>query len=56
MKDICITSHLYYKSVEKHCNEMEKLWNSFAEDEKPEWLTMEQIKEYREQMLNARRD
>ena len=48
--------HLYYKSVEKHCNEMEKLWNSFAEDEKPEWLTMEQIKEYREQMLNARRD
>lgn len=48
--------HLYYKSVEEHCDEMEKLWNSFAEDEKPEWLTMEQIKEYREQMLKARRD
>lgn len=48
--------HLYYKSVEKHCNEMEKLWNSFTEDEKPEWLTMKQIKEYREQMLKARRD
>lgn len=25
--------HLYFKSVEEHCDEMEKLWNSFAEDE-----------------------
>lgn len=47
---------LYYGTVEKHCDEMEKLWNSFAENEKPEWLTMEQIKEYREQMLKARRE
>nr|WP_243121968.1 LPD11 domain-containing protein [Clostridium sp. Marseille-P7770] len=47
--------HLYYKSVEEHCDGMEKIWNSFADDEKPEWLTMEQIKEYREQMLKARR-
>ena len=30
--------HLYFKSVEEHCDEMEKLWNSFADDEKPEWL------------------
>ena len=47
--------HLYYKSVEKHCDEMEKLYNSFADEDKPEWLTMEQIKEYREKMLKARR-
>lgn len=47
--------HLYYKSVEEHCDEMEKLWNSFANEDKPEWLTMEQIKEYREKMLKARR-
>ena len=47
--------HLYYKSVEEHCDEMEKLWNSFADEDKPEWLTMEQIKEYREKMLKARR-
>ena len=47
--------HLYFKSVERHCDEMEKLWNSFADDEKPEWLTLEQIHEYREKMLKARR-
>lgn len=47
--------HLYFKSVEKHCDEMEKLWNSFADNEKPEWLTLEQIHEYREKMLKARR-
>lgn len=42
--------HLYFKQVNVHCDEMEKLWNSF--DEKPEWLTLEQIKEYRVKMLN----
>lgn len=47
-------SNLYYKTVEKHCDEMEKLWKSFADDEKPEWLTREQIKEYREKMMIAR--
>lgn len=47
--------HLYYKSVEVHCDEMEKLWNSFAAEDKPEWLTMEQIKENRKKMLMARR-
>lgn len=47
--------HLYYKTVEEHCDEMEKLWNSFSEKDKPEWLTLEQIKEYRKKMLKARR-
>lgn len=46
---------LYYKSVEKHCDEMEQLWNSFSDEEKPEWLTLEQIKEYREQMILKKR-
>lgn len=45
--------HLYYKDVNKHCDEMEKLYESFAEDEKPEWLTMEQIKEYREKNVKC---
>lgn len=48
--------HLYYKSVEKHCDEMEKLYSSFADEDKPEWLTMEQIKEYREKMLKLREE
>ena len=41
---------LYYKNVEEHCNAMEKLWNSFEAEDKPEWLTMEQIQEYRDKM------
>lgn len=44
--------NLCYGKVNEHCDEMEKLWNSFPDDEKPEWLTMEQIKKYREKMLN----
>lgn len=43
--------YLYFKDVDTHCNEMEKLWNSFASDQKPEWLTLDQIKEYRGKML-----
>lgn len=30
---------------------MTKLYESFAEDEKPEWLTMDEIKEYGKQMI-----
>lgn len=47
--------HLYGGSVEVICDEMERILNSFAEDEKPEWLTMEQIKDYRKRMMEARR-
>lgn len=42
--------HLYYGSVDRQCDEMEKLWNAFREDKKPEWITIEQIKSYRERM------
>lgn len=47
-------NNLYYKTVEEHCNQMEKLWKSFGRYEKPNWLTLEQIKSYRVQMLKAR--
>ena len=30
---------------------MKALWNTFPEDGKPEWLTMEQILNYEKQML-----
>lgn len=43
--------HLYYKEVNKHCDEMKKLHDSFSDDEKPEWLTAEQIEQYRTDML-----
>lgn len=43
--------HLYYKEVNKHCDEMKKLHDSFSDNEKPEWLTVEQIEQYRTDML-----
>lgn len=42
--------HLYFKEVNRHCDEMKKLYESFADNEKPEWLTLEQIEEYRANM------
>ena len=47
--------HLYFKEVNEHCNEMKKLYESFADEDKPEWLTAEQIEEYRMKMIEARR-
>lgn len=48
--------HLYYNNVEKHCDQMEKLWNSFSATEKPEWLSLEMIHEYKEKMLKRRKN
>ena len=47
--------HLYHKSVEEHCDEMKKLYESFSDKDKPEWLTLEQIEKYRTEMLEKRR-
>lgn len=44
--------HLWGGSVEAICDEMERIWNSL--EEKPEWLTLEQIKEYRKEMMKVR--
>ena len=46
--------HLYHGTVEKICDAMEEKWNALPDDAKPEWLTMEQIKEYRRSMLAKR--
>lgn len=46
--------HLWAGSVEKQIKEMRERWESFEEDEKPEWLTMEQIDEYERNMLDVR--
>ena len=44
--------HLYYKNVEKHIEEMKKIYNSFSADEKPEWLSLEKIEDYNKQMTD----
>ena len=35
----------------KHRIEDKLLWNSFSEEGKPEWLSMEQIDKYKEQLV-----
>ena len=44
-------NHLWAENVTDQIGYMKALWNSFPEDGKPEWLTMEQILNYAKQML-----
>lgn len=44
--------HLWAGNVEKQIAKMRELYNSFADEDKPEWLTAEQIDEYERQMLS----
>ena len=44
---------LNYKDEQKHIDQMKELYNSFPEDQKPEWLTYEQILEYEKLMINS---
>lgn len=48
-------SVLMYGNIEKLCDEMENLYNSFSDEDKPEWITMDQIKDYRKRMQKIRR-
>ena len=41
---------LWAGDEQKQIDKMRELWNSFAEDAKPQWLTMEQIDEYAKKM------
>lgn len=42
--------HLWALDEADHIEEMKKLYNKFADDKKPEWLTWEGILEYEKQM------
>ena len=46
--------HLYYKEANKHCDEMLKLYESFSESDKPEWITLETIEKYRTAMIGLK--
>ncbi len=41
--------HLWAGDEEEQIKEMKRLYNSFTDDKKPEWLTWEQILEYEKQ-------
>lgn len=43
-------NHLYYKDIDKHIEEMKKIYNSFSEEEKPEWINLEDIEDFKTRM------
>lgn len=44
--------NLYYGDEKEHINKMKELYNKFPDNEKPEWLTHEDILAYEKSMLN----
>ena len=44
--------HLWAENEEEQIKVMKELWNSFADDEKPEWLTWEDILNYEGEMTD----
>ena len=44
--------HLWANNEKDQINLMLRIWGNFPEDAKPEWLTLEEIQEYRKEMIN----
>lgn len=42
---------LWAGDEQKQIDEMKKIYNSFSDDKKPEWLTLDQIIEYEKEMI-----
>lgn len=47
---------LWAKNEKKQIENMKGIWNSFSEDQKPEWLTYEQILCYEARMVKTGAD
>ena len=45
--------YLWSTNEEEHIANMKALWNSFPEDGKPEWLSMEDIEKFEKEMIKA---
>lgn len=45
--------YLWAKNEKKQIKFMKILWNDFSLDEKPEWLSYQQILEYEKKMIGA---
>ena len=43
--------HLWAGDEKKQIKEMKKLYNELPDDQKPEWLTHEQILDYEKEMI-----
>lgn len=47
LSESSINNALWGDSIDRHFTEMYRLYDNFTEEEKPEWLTREQIDEYK---------
>jgi hypothetical protein len=47
-------NNLHFKNIEEHISEMKKLWNNF--DEKPEWLSYDEIENYENKMISYKKN
>lgn len=47
------TKCLWAEDEAEHIENMKALWNSFPEDGKPEWLSMEDIESFEKEMVTA---
>ncbi len=45
--------YLWALDEKEHIEAMKELYNSFDDDKKPEWISMEEIEEYEKQMVAA---
>jgi hypothetical protein len=48
----CPEHCLWAKDEQEQINEMKRIYNLFEADEKPEWLTFDEILEYEKQMIS----
>lgn len=46
-----LKKYLWAEDEKEHIENMKALWNSFPVNEKPKWLTMEEIENYEMQMI-----
>ncbi|MHB7981204.1 hypothetical protein CF067_16910 [Clostridium sporogenes] len=46
-------NHLWANNEKEQIEKMKELYNSFPDNEKPEWLTYEQILQYERLMINS---
>ena len=47
----CLKKYLWANDEAEHIANMKALYNSFPDDAKPEWLSMEDIEEFQRKML-----
>lgn len=45
--------YLWSLNVQEHIENMKALYNSFSDENKPEWLTIEEIENYEKRMMEV---